>query len=48
MKYVKSILYIVISLILVWGTYSHVQAGDICRTIYGCFALWLWFQLKNN
>ena len=25
-------------------TIHYVEAGDICRTIFGCFAMWVYFN----
>ena len=48
MKYIAKILYVIIGLFLILYINKYVQAGDVCRTIYGCFTLWLWFWHKNN
>lgn len=44
MKTFLKILYILLGVLLLAYTNHHVQAGDICETIYGCFALYIWFK----
>ncbi len=48
MKYVWKILYIMIGLLITFNTYRNVLAGDVCQTIYGCFALWLWVYYRDK
>jgi hypothetical protein len=48
MKHFFEILNIVIGLLLVAFTWSYVKSDDVCRTIFGCFALYAWFQFKNS
>ena len=48
MKYICNILYLLIGFILIWTTHTYVQDGDVCRTIFGCFAMWVWFWCKNR
>ena len=52
MKYISLILGIIVAicglvLLLALINYTHnvVEAGDVCKTIYGCFGLWIWFNL---
>ena len=46
MKYVWKILYIIFGLLLIFNTHRNVQVGDVCQTIYGCFAIWLWYYVR--
>jgi len=48
MQYVWKILYIIVGLLLVFNTYRNVQLGDVCQTICGCFALWLWVHFRDK
>ena len=43
-KFVATAIAIWIALI----TYEYVRDGDVCRTIFGCFAIWLWFWSNNR
>jgi hypothetical protein len=40
------------SLALAFGavlyTAHYVAEGDLCRTIFGCFALWTWFNFGKK
>lgn len=52
MKYVSLILGIlgaicalVVVFTLINYTHNAVESGNVCKTIYGCFGLWLWFHL---
>lgn len=52
MKYISLILGIVgavcaLVLLLALINYTHtaVEAGNVCKTIYGCFGLWVWFNI---
>lgn len=52
MKYISLILDIlgaicglVLLLALINYTHSAVEAGNVCKTIYGCLGLWIWFNL---
>ena len=43
-----NILYIILGLCLVSYIYHHVRADNICETIYGCFALWLYIDYRDK
>lgn len=52
MKYISIIFSIIgaicaLVLLLALLNYTHtaVEVGNICKTIYGCFGMWLWFHL---
>lgn len=36
---------IVLLLALINYTNNAVEAGNVCKTIYGCFGLWIWFNI---
>lgn len=46
MKVLFKILYILLGLLILLYTDCYVNAGDICKTIYGCFALYIWFKYR--
>ena len=52
MKYISiifSIIGVICALVLLLAllnyTHTAVEAGNVCKTIYGCFGMWLWFHL---
>lgn len=44
----KYIIYIILGLALLGYTSHSVNAGDVCRTIYGCFGLWVWLNINTK
>lgn len=46
MKTLLKILYVLLGLALITATNRFVQAGDVCKTIFGCFALYIWFKYR--
>ena len=52
MKYIIPILDTIIYALLAFGligyTSQAVSSGDICRTIFGCFGLWIWFNIGKK
>ena len=48
MKYVLKILYIIFALFIIAYINHHVRADNICETIFGCFALWIWFYFRDK
>lgn len=52
MKYISLILGIIgaiCALVLLFGliayTNNAIEAGNTCKTIYGCFGMWVWIQV---
>lgn len=48
MKHVINIIGLVIFFSELFYTAHYVQAGDICRTIFGCFAMWTWCHFNKK
>ncbi len=55
MKYIPLILGIlgaicgiVLLLALINYTNNAVESGNICKTIYGCFGMWIWLYLSTK
>jgi hypothetical protein len=55
MKYIEPIITIIgcilgiaLGIALICYTSRAVEAGDICKTIWGCFGLWIWFNLGKK
>lgn len=46
MNTIKGIAFVAILLLMLCATYSSVNDGDICNTIFGCFLMW--FMIKIN
>lgn len=47
MKHIGKIIFMIIGLVLVFSIHDYADQQDVCHTITGCFALYLWFQFKN-
>ena len=48
MKRLFSILYIVLGILLLLYIVNKVHVNDVCGTIYGCFAFWLWIYNRDR
>lgn len=47
MRHIDKVLFVIVGLLLVCMIQHNVEQQDVCRTIQGCFALYLWFKYKN-
>lgn len=47
MKHIDNIIFIIVGILLIFSTHRYANQQDICHTITGCFALYLWFKFKN-
>lgn len=45
MKYIIELLNYTLASYTIFYTVYHVNAGDICRTIFGCTMLLMWFWI---
>ena len=48
MKHIINLLGLALAFGAIFYTAYWVNAGDICRTIFGCFALWTWFNFVKK
>ena len=52
MKYIISIInaiiYIALMCALLGYTMGAVNSADICRTIFGCLGLWIWYDINKK
>lgn len=48
MKHIINLLGLALAFGVVFYTAYWVNAGDLCRTIFGCFALWTWFNFDKK
>jgi len=52
MKYVlpiiRAIIYLVGWFTLIWYVNNAVEAENVCKTIWGCFAMYIWFNFGKK
>lgn len=48
MKHIINLLGLALAFGSIFYTAYWVNAGDVCRTIFGCFALWIWFNFDRK
>lgn len=48
MKTFFKILYIIFALFIIAYINYHVKADNVCETIFGCFALWIWMYHRDK
>lgn len=48
MKHVFNLLSLALAFALVFYVNHYVKAGDVCRTIWGCFALLFWMIMDKK
>lgn len=42
------LLYILLGFALIGYTNNAVGSGDICKTLFGCFGIWVWLNLDRK
>lgn len=45
---IRAVIYIAGWFTLIWYVDNAVDAGDVCKTIWGCFAMYIWFNVNKK
>lgn len=48
MKYIINLLGLALAFGTIFYTAHYAAEGDLCRTIFGCFTLWTWFNFGKG